>query len=547
MNRYGERFLNVNDFIAHCQSLNIRTNQWELEHYEKIGAMLPVARMIYPKDYFIHQRRHEYVLDPLVPLIDIDKQKHPEWHRLTEKVLHLGFPYGFKDFSDEELLHCFDREMGSNPYLIRPGDSEFKAWDDYKVKVSEYQGREIKESRAEHFYSYWQVHHLCWIQNYPDLYQNARLLELIPEESRPIGRPIMPRKERLAGFDGMGQHFDALSFWITVYGRERFRTFANAAVVSGFRRIDSDEEIRHQQRLKEQSMMVAKRFNLSREQMYKFLHRLIGRYEKYESQERYKLADDLKMDVLHLERLIEVNTGEDLNAILNNVSHNDALTLRRMDTATRERDQAFRVIVRGAQRCASELHKLGENDWSFTESDVNELLDYCADEGLELIHTAMSGMVASSDEEEQQKFRYVELYSNLKNILTSYEYLLKNLGERGQVNVRGTLGRVIPKVMRGEGWLHVFVNRRGLARADTPAEFLNNLDFIINDDHLGGSVDDYWARSFLITLLARNCAVHSYPTEDRYYVESFGHMLHAPIAAMLFTWQLAKRKNWIKS
>ena len=547
MNRYGERFLNVNDFIAHCQSVNIRTNEWELEHYEKIGAMLPVARLIYPEDYFIHQRRHEYVLDPLVPLTDIYKQKYPELHRLTEKVLHLGFPHGFKDFSDEELLHCFDREIGSNPHLILPRDSEFKPWDDYKVKVSEYQGREIKESLAEHFYSYWQVHHLCWIQSYPDLYQNARLLELIPEKSRPIGRPISPGKERLAGFDGIGRCFDALSFWVTVYRRERFRTFANAAVVSKIRRIDSAEWVKHQQRLKELSIMVADRFNLSREQMYEFLHRLTGQYEKYESHERYKLASDLKMDIFNLERLIEVNTGEDLNAILNNVSPNNVLTLRRMDTPTRERDEAFRVIVRGAQRCTSELHELGENNWSFTESDVNELLDYCANEGLELIQTAMSGMVASNDEEEQQKFRYVELYSNLKNVLTSYEYLLKSLGERGQVNVRGTLGQVIPKAMRGEGWLDVFVNRTHLARAHTPAEFLDNLDFILNDDHLGGSVDDYWARSFLITLLARNCAVHSYPTEDRYYIESFGHMLHAPIAAMLFTWQLAKRRNWVET
>ena len=81
--------------------------------------------------------------------------------------------------------------------------------------------------------------------------------------------------------------------------------------------------------------------------------------------------------------------------------------------------------------------------------------------------------------------------------------------------------------------------------AGMTAEFLDNLDTIFNDNDLGGSVDGYWARSFLITLLARNCVVHSYPTEDRYYVESFGHMLHAPIAAMLFTWQLAKRGNWV--
>ena len=109
-----------------------------------------------------------------------------------------------------------------------------------------------------------------------------------------------------------------------------------------------------------------------------------------------------------------------------------------------------------------------------------------------------------------------------------------------------TLYPAIKKVMCGEEWLQSFVDRRQLARASTTAEFLDNLDAIFDDEDIGNSLDGYWARSFLITLLARNCAVHSYPTEDRYYVESFGHMLHAPIAAMLFTWQLAKDRNWIQ-
>ena len=543
MNRHGERFLMVNDFIAHCRSLNVRTDERELEHYEKIGVMLPVARVIYPEEYFIRQRRHE--LEGGV-IAGIDTAEWPELQRLAERSTHLGFPFGYTDLTDDELVHCFDREMGSNPYLIFPGDSEFKPWDDYKVKVAELQGHEIKESLAEHYYSYWQVHQLYFIQSWPDLYQNARLLALIPEDKLPLGRPLAPSNERLVGFDSMGQYFDALSFWITVYRRERNRTFASADVVGRIRTIDESEAVIHRQRMEEQSRMVADSFRLSREDMYEFLHRLIGRYEKYESQERYKMAGDLKRDIFHLERLVEINTGDATNTILDNVNYYDAQTLRRLDSAIRERDLAFRVIFRGSQRCASEIAELGENTWSFTEPEVNELLDYCGEEGLGLIHTAMSGMLASNEEDEQQKFRHVEMYSNLKNVLTSYEYLMKSLGERGNINVEGcTLSPAIEKVFSGENWFQKFKDRRRLARAGTTAEFLDNLDTILNDGDLGDSVDGYWARSFLITLLARNCAVHSYPTEDRYYVESFGHMLHAPIAAMLFTWELAKRRNWI--
>ena len=157
-----------------------------------------------------------------------------------------------------------------------------------------------------------------------------------------------------------------------------------------------------------------------------------------------------------------------------------------------------------------------------------------------------SGDLTSNGEEEQQKFRYVEMYSNLKNVLTSYEYLMKSLGEKGHIATEGlTLYPAIKTVMCGENWLQAFIDRRQLTRAGTTAEFLDNLDAILDDDDLRDSVDGYWAQVFLITLLARNCAVHSYPNEDRYYVEYFGYMLNAPIVAMLYTWHLAKRRKWI--
>ena len=344
----------------------------------------------------------------------------------------------------------------------------------------------------------------------------------------------------------MGQYFEALSFWIMVYGRERGRTFANADVVGGGRRLAAAGADEHRHRLEDLSQMVADQFHLSRDNLYDFLSQLISLFEKYETQERFKLASDLKKDIFHLERFIELKTGEDLNTIINNVSYYNALTLRRIDFATRERDQAFKIIVRGLQGCENKMAELGSTNWSCTESEVNELLDYCDSEGLTILPVAMSGMVAANSEEEQHKFRYVELYSNLKNVLTSYEYLLKNLGEKGDVNVDGcTLGPAIMRVMDCESWLQLFKDRRHLARASTTTEFLDNLDTISNDADLEDSVDGYWAQTFLVTLLARNCAVHSYPTEDRYYIESFGDMLNAPIVAMVYTWQLARRRNWI--
>ena len=60
MNIWGERFAEVELFIGYCRDLNVETDQRELEHYERIGAMLPVARVVYPDDYVIQRDQSQW-------------------------------------------------------------------------------------------------------------------------------------------------------------------------------------------------------------------------------------------------------------------------------------------------------------------------------------------------------------------------------------------------------------------------------------------------------------------------------------------------------
>jgi hypothetical protein len=50
-NKYGIRYLRVNEFVRYCADLNVRTDSRQLEHYGSAGVMLPVARVIYFEDY----------------------------------------------------------------------------------------------------------------------------------------------------------------------------------------------------------------------------------------------------------------------------------------------------------------------------------------------------------------------------------------------------------------------------------------------------------------------------------------------------------------
>ena len=545
MNIWGERFAEVELFRSYCRDLGVKTDQHELEHYEKIGAMLPVARVVYPDEYAIqrYERHWEGAAD-----WDGTAQ-WPDLARLSERVG--PFPYGYKGLTDQELIHCFDREIdaGDNPYLTLPTSAEFRPWSDYRVTVVDKQGNEIRRGTVEHYYSYWQVHQLAWIQQHPDLYKNALLIERIPKDD-PVRevRPWAPTKERLVEFDGKRRRFDALSFWATVFGRERGRTFAGIAEVSGVRKLTNSQAKSHRRKLATLAGKVTKRFQLTSEDQYGFLRELIELLEEYERKERCKLAEELKKDIFAWEDLLTLTTGETRDAVaeeLGKTNIHDKRRFRHLDIATKERDYAFDLLNSVSKACGIALHKVGDCKWSFTEADTNDLLKYCQQEGLGVFVTALSGMVAIGDEEYRSKFTRVQKYTNLKNVLTAYEYFLKKLAQRGGVVTdKKTLTKLVGDVMAQELWWSSFDSRTHLVSGSDSRSFVTNLGTLLTDKQLRGSPQRHWARQFLVMCLARNMTVHSYPNEDSYYGDLFGPMLDAAICSTFYTWRLAKAHGW---
>ena len=529
MNIHGERFAKVSIFIGYCKGLNIKTDERELERYERIGAMFPVARVIFPDEYVIQMRQRE---------LDDDRDSGwladwPDAIRLDERVVTI--PPQYKEPSDEELLHCFDREMatGNNPYLLRPRAADFQPWDEYRVIVGDPLGNEINLSIAEHYYSYWQVHQLYFIRKFSGFYRPLQLIDPLPKW--------------LPEFDGKRHCFDALSFWITVSSREKERTFANIVERKGIRRLQNDQADEHRERQRKLAEMVAKRFYLNAQALYKFLRELVEIYEEYEQDERYKLAEALRQDVIAGEHLLWFLTGETREQIADHLGDYKQ-TFRHLSIATKERDYALDMINGVSQRYGHTIRGLGCAKWSFTDEDANALLDYCQREGLGILSTALSGMVAIGHDEFQQKSRRVLKYTSLKNILTAYEYLLKNLGAKADQSVGGvTLTPAVNAVMGNENWFERFKcgRDRGLLSGESEDKFLKNLEQLLSDSDLNDCAEGFWAHAFLVTCLTRNMAVHSYPSDDRYYGDLFGPMLDAVTLALFYTWKLAQQKSWI--
>ena len=547
MNIWGERYAEVSQFEGYCRDLNVNPDRGELEHYEKIGAMLPVARVVYPDQYVIQgdQNQRNGVTD---------WDGVGQWPAL-DRLLDRGWSVqsGDEGSSDEMMVHCFDREMeaGDNPYLIRPELAGFRPWSEYRVEVPNGGGNGIMRPTAEHYYSYWQVHQLFLIQQYPDLYENAGLIERIPEED-PLKKslPRAPRKEHLVDFAGMRHCFDALSFWIALYDGEHESAFAGVAEVDGVRSLDDAQATVYRTKLALGATQVKDRFQLTPGDLYGFLHKLIELMEGYERKERYKLAEALKDDIFNWENLITLATGktrEDVAEELGRTNIYDKQTFRHLDIRTKEHDYSFELLSSVSADCERALRQLGDSQWSFPEADVDELLTYCEREGLGLFVTALSGMVAVGEEEYRQISRRVQRYTNLKNVLNAYEYLLKTLAlQAGLIVGSETLTPLVDRVMAQEPWYQSFDARKqsGLLSANSTQAFLANLGSLLAGNQLRGSPQGYWAQQFLVTCLARNMTVHSYPSQDSYYGDLFGRMLHAVVSATSYTWQHAKAQGW---
>ena len=548
MDIYGERYAEVRLFIDYCRDLNVKTDARELAYYEKTGVMLPVARVIYPGDYIVEEYRHE--LDG-----DHDWNGFESWPELAD--LAEKFPAGlrsFNDLADEELVHCFDRirHSGGNRYLHIPTLGEYKPWDEYAVPLPDDQ--DLHRPTAKHYYGYWQVHQLHLIQQHPHLYRYAALVDRLPPDDPDRTTWLaFPAKESLREFHGMRPRFDALSFWVTLWGRERARTLAGVPYENGDRQITPTVADCRRRRLAGSTALTMERFELTADDIYPFLRQLIRLYEDYEQNERYKLARKLRYDILHCGRLLELSqdqTWEQVEDRLGQLNYFDRQTFRRLQAPAKERDYAVDVLTHAQGFLTQALRSDDETPWPFTEADANALLDFCEQQGLTLLRTSLSGVKAEGFDEYRVKFTPERTYSNVRNILTGYEGLLKKMPPKGvREKLPPSLTPMVSMLMRGKSWAKKFgrvaTEHNELLGASSPEEFRSNLNKLLGRKDLQDSKDGLCAMAFLVTCLARNFTAHSLPDDDGISQEALGKTLDAVVVAIAYTWRLAQEKGWL--
>jgi len=545
---YGIRYLTADQFVKYCSALNVKTDIKELEYYEKVGIMLPVARVVYPGEYV--------KLEVLWTIGETDEppqlDQWPELQRLVEETKIL--PKDNADLPDEELIDSFDREMGVNPYLTCPTLETFQPWDSYNIVISSQNAHQRRRSSAKHYYNYWQVHQLYYIKQFPDLYKTTILLNNIPEEAiKDIVGPCIPSKDDICNFNGKARMFDALSFWITMYNREHKRTYALIPEEHHVKILDEPQVIAFQRRLVENAKNVEERYGLNIKTSYDFLYELLELHKRYQDDERYKLSEELKNDIFYQAQLIILIFDQKWENIEEELGNRHGLGMknrfRHLNTMLKERDEARDLLAHfaGEYRKVIEKYNIPKPEFIFRANEIDEFLDYCESEGLTIFFTALSGMIATG-EEYAVKFRRVTRYTNIKNVLTALEFLLKSFAANGDFHLNGkSLNPVIKEMMKSEKWFRLFKDKtdKGLTHAKDPTEFFININQLVNDSDLVQSEETFWAREFLIASLARILTVHSYPDYDWFYGQLFGEMLGAALYSVMYSWQVANREGWV--
>lgn len=329
------------------------------------------------------------------------------------------------------------------------------------------------------------------------------------------------------------KQFQWLSAWVNLYDRERRRTFATVKETDGVKILSKSEHSSHEYRLHTIAERLERHCSLVGEGYYKFLHELVGLHYEYQHYERYKLADALGEDIFALVDLMILRLGGDWDTISDGLGERwayDRHTLRNLNIATQEWDDALRALRRSASACDSKLY--GKDPlWVMRDDDILMLLRFFQDKGMPLFAHAAAGMVATGNKEYQAKFRRVTKYVNLVGVFVSIEYYLKD----NHAKLSGfTLTQSILTVMAGETWFHLFESKRNQVSHAT----IDKLNDLLQDNDLLKPNEGYWAQTFLILCLVRNLSAHNYPTEHRYYGNLFGIALDRALAALFYIWKM---------
>ena len=382
MNRHGRRFISLQEFKSHANSLKVKSLQDdELEFYEKHRLLLPAVRLHKPPAYVIAVT-----------------QRNLDWPVTSPK--DLVPPDALRDLwrSHADGLHPFDAEREHNPLLLTPDHAPFEPWDaGDKVTLTDPDGRTVRQSTVERHYSPWQVHIVEFLQQREYYYVHSRFLRHI-DPSHDLWRwhRLPDDTERIRPLRGMANGFEAL---------ERFLFADQAALEDAFHGVDDDVPLSKpaQDRLHATVTTWARRSleisDLDEPAFHRFLWELTRLIDDYRNDERIALAEDAEEYLLDAQRLAGLVFEHDWDGLLaaaaEHVGPGLVAQLRRLDPVEAAVHDAKQILT----AILSQDHVAAiANEYGGASTTSDEIVQFCLDQDLlEVLYSLQRYSYTSTD------------------------------------------------------------------------------------------------------------------------------------------------------
>ncbi len=528
------RYLTAQEFTSYCSKLNVELMAFdrELELYEKDGVLFPVARMLMPDEYVVKR----YELDLYSDSFGQEIPNFPELERLLYSPTILEY------INDRNLWHHIDREFEkTNLFLARPAEEQYEPWQDYRVMVRE--DPKLFKKSAKHYYHYYQVYQVYAIQKkYPIYAKHYSLLQNVKDEYTEFTKHLTPQNgNQIAAMHGNLICFEALSFFIEIYENEHHRTFDPIPENSGIKTLNDQQFMQYKNRLEKHAKFILKKFELTDDDIYKFLLYLLNLHENYKRSEHLKLANELLVDIQYLITFIAFSTNLSFNDIEIEINQRDPSIwtkqkFRHLDEALEVYDYARETF----ERLMKDYNTKVDTSFNVSPNDIEKLLKFIEKQGIFIIPFAIYDIDKILNG--SRPFYSTSLYIGLSNLTTGLESYLREIANRSNLRKDtelNTLHRLITNIFKDD-WGNRF-NQEHSVRKNT----LGNDPFLyLTDVYTDPNLDEV-IKAFLIAYRSRNFIAHNFTLEQDLYHTWYGIIYTAICNALFYSWIYATKNNWI--
>ncbi|MCA9919862.1 MAG: hypothetical protein KC445_18020, partial [Anaerolineales bacterium] len=326
---------------------------------------------------------------------------------------------------------------------------------------------------------------------------------------------LIPQKDSpLTSIGGHLDLFDALSFYITLYGNEQYRVFENIPEQDSVKTLDNQQFAHYTSQLKAHAQFVFDKFNLTESKLYEFLFYLLKLRGDYERSEYLQLANELSIDIQYLISFIQ-NLGdlsiEDIEKEIDQRSNSIwTKRFRHLDKAVEVYDYAKVTFERLVTDYNSKFSTL-----SISPTEIEDLLDFIEKQGLFIIPYAIFDIDEALND--SRAFSTTSLYIGLSNLTTGFECFLReiaNLANQSQNPPTSPISvkTLEPLIRTMFNWGISFQQEHTRLKQTHQNDPFAYLADVFNNPNL-----DEALKTFLITYRSRNFIAHNYTLDNQLY------------------------------